>query len=251
MTFGFWLVWLPTRKRPSDMLKLASLCVLAASVLPSIAQAQLANPDREWTVRAGGALLYAPAFVGSDDYQLQALPYLSIEYRDIAEISYQRGLRWNVLRTENFVAGPIARYDFGRQQDGDNLLRIAGDKSRALRGLGDIDGSIELGGFARFRSGVFVATAELRQAVNGHEGLVGDAGIAYDSEIDLFGLRAFLTVGPELRFTNARYAQEFFGVTPLQSFRSGLPTYRAYGGVLTYGGEMTLIVPLHEQVFAA
>jgi outer membrane protein len=74
----------------------------------------------------------------------------------------------------------------------------------------------------------------LRRGFGGHEGLVGETGIDVVAP-----LRPDLTLsaGPRLTFAGEDYMDTYFGVTPAQAARSGLPAYQADAGLKSVGVE--------------
>jgi len=227
----------------------ALLCAVILSLLPAFAQAQTGEPDSDWTFRVGGGALYSPAFAGSDDYQLSALPYLYVEYRDIFEASVQRGARFNLIRGGALTAGPIARVNFGRREDGDSIFRVAGRVPTTLLGMGDIDATAEFGGFLEYEIEPFTASLELRQAVSGHEGFVGRAGIMFSETYNPFGGVLIVQIEPGIRFGGETFTQSYFGVTAQQSLNTGYAPYDPDGGIYAVGIGSTVIVPLSANFF--
>lgn len=225
--------------------------ILLVSIFPSFAHAQLDEFEGDWVVLLGGGVVSTPAFRGSDDYQMNAPPFVMIRYRDVFEISLNRGARYNLFRGENFKAGPITRPDFGRREDGDNIFRVAGPTSDALIGMGDIGETIEIGGFASYAFEPFTATFELRQAVTGHSGFVGRIGIEYEQRFEPFGGVVILQIEPELRFAGDTFTRSYFGVSADQSAKTGYAPYHSGGGIYSYGIGATVIVPLSERFFTA
>ena len=51
------------------------------------------------------------------------------------------------------------------------MLLVAGGRSDALRGLGDVSATAEAGGYAQYQAGGFSAKAEVRKGLGGHDGL--------------------------------------------------------------------------------
>lgn len=132
-----------------------------------------------WNFTVGLGTMYKPAFTGSKDYQAMAFPDIKVEYDDVFFASLFEGVGYNVINSDGWRAGPIIKFDFGRTEEDDNPFLISGDETNALRGLGDVDATAELGGFVEYNVEPFSATIELRQGVGGHEGLVGETSLNY------------------------------------------------------------------------
>ena len=101
------------------------------------------EPDTSWNFLIGGGVCYAPVFYGSRDYQLMSIPVIVIEYRKKLCLSME-GLGYNLINWNWLKVGAALKYDFGRNEKGDelqNYFRIYGDEQPNLKGLGDVDGT--------------------------------------------------------------------------------------------------------------
>lgn len=203
------------------------------------------QPD-QWTVSIGIAPVLSPAWQGSKDMALSLFPDLRINYGDTLFASIPDGIGWNALNQQGWKAGPVAKVRFGRQEDrGGSIFRLAGG-SDALRGMGDVDAAAELGGFVEKQFGSrrqWRARGEVRQGVGGHEGVIGDVSLAYQGRS---GGTAF-SLGPRATFVSAGFTETYFGIDPVQSQRSGLPTYKPGGGLLSVGIGGVLVRPLDKH----
>lgn len=197
-------------------------------------------------------MLTAPAFKGSNDYQLLAIPTVGVHYKDKLFASVQEGLGYNLIHQNGWRAGPILRYAFERDEDGSSPFKIAGNKSNALHGLGDVDGTWEPGGFVEYTWNEWSGKAELRQGINGHEGLIGDLSANYTKNIapalNVSDRPVILSLGPRATLVSDDYNQAYFGVDAGQSARSGLQPYSPDGGLLSYGAGAVTIVPITQTV---
>jgi outer membrane scaffolding protein for murein synthesis (MipA/OmpV family) len=211
-----------------------ALLTTALASAPSFAQYPQ-GPKEDWQFTFGIGTLYMPAFTGSKDYQLMAFPNLKVEYKDRLFVSLFEGVGYNIIKTPSWRAGPIAKFDFGRQEDDSNPFRLAGKKSNALRGLGDIDPTAELGGFVEYSYDPISFKVEVRQGVGGHKGLIGEVGLDYTDMVDVFGPPIFFGVGPRATFADSHYNNAYFGITQAQSIKSGLARYSASSGLVSYG----------------
>jgi len=210
------------------------------------------KPDLNFEVGAGS--MYMPAFIGSKTYQLMLVPDLRITYKDDFFASYEDGVGYNLYNSDGWRAGPLMRYEFGRNEDGANPLRVAGPKSNALRGLGNISDTLELGGFADYTWDKWNAKAELLQGVNGAKGFVSNLSLSYAADISHTFYREgpplIVSMGPDATLVGGAYNRTYFGVDAKQSTNSGLPRYDAGGGVLKYGLESVLILPVTYKITA-
>jgi MipA family protein len=216
-----------------------------AAVLASGAAAAQERPEADgWSVTVGAGSLYSPVYEGDDDYNVSILPNVQLKYGDRFFASVQEGVGYNLVSRENLQVGPIARIKFSRQEDGDQTFAVSGGQTGDLRGLGDVDTSIELGGFAEYEIGGVRIGAEVRQAVSGHDGLVADIDARWSGVFTALGPPLIWSAGPRLRLTDDQYTSAYFGVTPAQAIASGLPQYEAGGGLYSYGVGAAAILPL-------
>jgi len=230
--------------------------VLVGAILliaPSLFAAEHDDPPRhDLEIRIDAGAISAPAFLGSKNYQLSAVPNISVKYKDKFFASLQDGVGYNIINNNGWRLGPLAKYAFERNADGDNPFLIAGRKTHALHGLGTVDGTLELGGFAEYTWMELCFEVELRQGVNGHKGMVSDLNATYTKDIHSFfydeGPPMIVSFGPHATLVNSNYDEAYFGVTASQSAGSGLPRYTAGGGLLSYGVGMSVILPLSENI---
>ena len=157
----------------------------------------MAPAMKGWTIRIGAGAILSPAFAGSSDYQLMAVPALKVTYRNTFFASIEDGVGYAVINQNSWRASPIAKITFGRNEDGDNPFRVAGSKTSALHGLGNVHTTLEAGGFAEYRWNSMDAKIGLRKGVNGHEGLVGAFSVNYTRTSQL--------LSPHGRFTACRF----------------------------------------------
>lgn len=213
-----------------------------------------AGPQGDLQVRIGAGLLYGPAFLGSRDYQLRAGPNIEVRYKDRFFISVIDGVGFDLIKTDNLRAGPIVKYQQRRKENGSGPFVIAGDRSDALRGLGDVAATAEVGGYVSYRSGAFSAKAEVRKGIGGHDGLIAELGARYSTTVGgmKLGNRAVMvSIGPRATIADATYTQAYFGIDATQSAASGLAQFNAGGGLQSYGLGATIVVPVSGNLSAA
>lgn len=174
----------------------------------------------------GGAVGFRPKYEGSDEYEAIGFPIIFPKFGDSSEPSRVkfRGLddvRYAVIRYNGFEAGPLGGYNFGRDQDDANLLR----------GLGDVDGGVVLGGFVGVRLWEILFDASYHHQVSGD-----DTGyqIRFGAEVEEYvapGVKLVGRVGTTLASDD--YMDAYFSITPAQSAASfaGLPVYNASSGI--------------------
>ncbi|WP_162914277.1 MipA/OmpV family protein [Taklimakanibacter lacteus] len=189
----------------------------------------------KWSIIIGGGGAYLPDYEGSDDYEFQPFPFASIVYDDFVFISGP-SLGVNLLNHEGLKAGPIARYSFGRDEDDNN----------ALEGLGDVDDSIELGGFIKYEIGIWSAGLTVTQDVaGGHEGLLAEAttGVAFALTENL---RSSLEASAS--WADSNYMETYFGISSSQAASSGYGEYEADSGFKDAGVTFGLDYRITESI---
>lgn len=223
----------------------AALLVGAASMsaAPAGAQALLERGETlplrvapAWSLTIGAIGAVRPDYEGSDDYGFLGAPLIDLRYRDTVFLSSRDGLGVTALRIGGFTAGPLLRYRFGRDQDDND----------ALRGMGDVGGTVEAGGFLRWQEGSWVLAVNAAQGINGggHRGATVFASLGYGGRL---AERWRFSLGPSVTWASGNYMESFFGVTPDQSRRSGYAVYSPGAGVKDVGFGGTLTWRVTEQ----
>lgn len=174
----------------------------------------------------GAAGVYRPEFKGSKDYEFKPLPFVGLRYGrgDYYVALEGAALRANLLPGGLLEAGPMLSYERGRDDDVKNL---------AVRRLGEIDGAVNAGVFARKRfdvgNGVLTIGAEaLTDTGKVHKGVLATVGVDYDRPLsDRWSLGANLST----TWADRKYMQTYYGVSPAGSLASGLSPYAAKAGI--------------------
>lgn len=226
-----------------------TLIFIASVALPGTVLAQDIEAKREGLqITVGTGIIAAPTYLGDDDYQTSVFPNITLRYGERFTASL-RGLEFAAISSSGWRAGPVLRYDFGRdERPDDSPFVIADDPTTDLVGLGDIDGTVELGGFVEYEARSFAAKLELRQGVDGgHDGLLGEASLSYRGQFAAIGRQAFYSVGPAISFGDDAYNDTFFGVSAVQSTASGISQFDADGGVNSIGLHSSAMMSLTEK----
>jgi len=181
------------------------------------------DPPPKWDFDVGLAFSIQPKYDGAKDYRILPGPTVDIRYRDIAFISTGEGLGWNIFHGKNYRAGLALTYDFGRR-----LNRDAKD-----RGLGvNVSAAPEFKAFAEYVIFPVVFRGDVRRAVGGYDGVVGDLSVY----LPVIGSQKyFVLIGPTATYGNRPFQQEFFGVSPEQAQASGHEPFIAEPGFKSYG----------------
>lgn len=243
------------------MNKLACLALIAPFALAAPAFAQGGPPTgvagpagaggpparpEGWSVTVGVAPILSPAWQGSDEMSLSVFPDIRLDNGDGLTASVPEGIVWSALDADGWRAGPVVRYRFGRDEDdGGSPFLITGG-SDALLGLGDIDGSIEAGGFVEKRFGArgeWEVGARVLRGFGGHEGVVADLSL----DRRFRSGRTMAAFGPRLTLASKGYMQPYFGIDAVQSANRGLAEYDAGGGVLSWGAGGSVVHPFDRN----
>lgn len=207
----------------------AGACVAGLSVSAS-AQAIDQRTDEEraagrnWNVTLGARIQAQPEYPGARDQRFAIRPVFSLG----------RGLgsRWYIAADDNISLG-FLEGDIWRAGATGVLVWNRDEKdNRDLRGLGNTKFGGEAGVFAEVYPLPWLrARADVRYGIVAHHSLVADL------KLDVFGRNGAWSfgVGPRLTLAGDDYMDTYFGVTPLQSARSGLRTYNPSGGIVSYG----------------
>ncbi len=221
----------------SLMLHLVLIAILPAAYCRA-AESDDGIKQKEWQVSVGAGLLAAPLFSGAKNYTLRAVPDLRIAYKDYA-----------VLNHEGWRLGPVVTYAFPRyEKEGDSVLRIAGGSNNALQGMGNVPGTLFLGGFVEYFRKPYKLHLHLHKGVTGHEGIVAEGRVSYVSTLNLAGSPLVYAFGPQVRYGDQAYTNAYWGITPEQSVRSGLERYHADGGLTAYGVNAFAMTSLTKEI---
>ena len=224
------------------------LSAAAALLITAPATAQPGRPKgppQTWDISLGGGASWRPTFEGSDRSRLRPLPVIIVNWRDT--ITFGEGGLSAQLRRGRFRAGGGLTFDGGRK-DHDTGGVFGGGDDR-LRGMGDIDFTLGLRGFAGYRLGFVELNASA----------VKYLGAQNDGVLATLGASAPLPLGKKLLFipgvraswADDKYMQTFFGVTPLQASRSIFPAFSARSGLQEVRGSANLIYRFNDHWFAA
>lgn len=230
-------------------ISLTTAPALAQTAAPAIAQ-RPAGPSQPptWVLTVGVAPIVAPAWQGSRDTAFSIFPDLRLNYKDAVFLSVQEGLGWNAINRDGWKIGPIARLRFGRRESTGGSPFLVTGGSEALRGFGNIGVAGEFGGFLQYSPAGSLGRrlalrAEVRQGTGGHEGVVAEPSIRFADRAGKFRYSLSL----RSTFASAKYTQVYFGVTPDQAARAGLPAYSTSGGLVSAGLGGTLTRPLGQR----
>ena len=177
---------------------------------------------------------------------LSIYPDLRINYGDTFFASVPEGIGWNAIDRDGWKAGPVVRLRFGRKEDNGGSTFLVSGGGDALLGMGDVNASVELGGFVGKRFGSrdqWEAKARVVRGFGGHEGIVADLSLDHRIRSG----RASIAFGPRATLASSRFMRPYYGINPDQSERTGLAQYSPSGGLLSYGLGGSLIHPVGRR----
>ena len=205
----------------------------------------------DWTFSVGGGVLVSPAFPGASDYQVSLVPDIRASYRDLFTASVDDGARYHLIKTDNWRVGPLLGIDFGRDQDGSSPFKVTGNSPEALKGLPDIETTLEGGMFAAYEPGPWTLQVDLVRTLGEHEGLHADLSLNYRWSVTPASgnprMATRFSTGPRLTWADTDDMNAYFGVSTAASAGSGLPAYQAQSGVRAVGWGLNMIRPLNDR----
>ena len=206
--------------------------------LPGAAAAE--EPASDWEFRLGAGAMVKPDYEGSDDYEIAPLPMFAVSYKDRVFLEGPK-LGANVINMNGPASGdylrvgPLLNYRMGRDQDDND----------ALRGLGDVDGAVEAGGFVEYGiRGFSVGITALQDVSDGHGGLT----IAFEGGYRYrFDERWSVQTGVSATWADDSYTQSYFGIDAGQALRSGYRQYSPEAGFKDVGLSAAVNYALTEN----
>jgi outer membrane protein len=206
----------------------AAMMAFAATSVHAQGQSSPSIPG-DWTVTIGAQGKLMPEFEVADAYSISPVPIFSLRRSGKAARfrSPFDGASISVFDAGGFHFGPAAKFKGARKES---------DYPEELRGLGDVDWTIEVGAFAEYWFFDWFRTrAEVRRGFNGHEGIVADLSA---DVVKTFDERWTFSGGPRVTFADTKATAPYFGINPAQSALSGLPVFDAKGGLYSIGAGL-------------
>jgi outer membrane scaffolding protein for murein synthesis (MipA/OmpV family) len=212
--------------------------LLAQSTEDSLAGREAAIRDQEggseFRGSIGVGIGYVPDFEGGDSYDLRPLPILDLRYGRFF-LSTAQGLGYNVIQTPSWTVAPSVNYVFGRDESDSPLLR----------GLGDVEGGVSVGGIVGFSYDRLSLVMDVDVGVGDLEGATVGLGAFYSLPIgDLLSAR----LGLGTQYADSDYNQARFGVTREQAALSGYDPYEPSAGFKHFSLSGSLTYDLTERI---
>jgi outer membrane scaffolding protein for murein synthesis (MipA/OmpV family) len=229
------------------LLKILAPCLLAIMVCGArVASAQTPSPMQEWQYPGGIELekLFAPqvpewqtilglaasaqpAYSGASQYRVSEGPVINIRYRDRIFFSSGEGLGADIFQGKQYRVSLSVGIDLGRREEWDY---------GELHGLGDTPRAP----FFKLSSSYVISKrlpvilrADIRKIAGGSAGLVGDLEVY--TPLPGSSRRFVMFAGPSLTIADRKHIQTGYGISALQSLRSGYPIYGTHGGLEAAG----------------
>jgi outer membrane protein len=112
-------------------------------------------------------------------------------------------------------------------------------RNDALIGLGNVEASVEVGGFMRANVASWMLDIRFAQDVgNGHDGLLASVGAMYMIKVNN---RMMIAAGPSTSWASGNYMQSFFGVTNDQAALSSYLPFEAKSGFKDVSAQLQLL----------
>jgi MipA family protein len=217
----------------------ASAFAFMSCTSSGVAQSQSAE-DSAWEISLGAGAMYHPDYEGSDDYEVDALPLIAINYRDFIML---RGpaLTIDVFElsgsklAEDLSFGALVKYDMGREADDNPILRL----------LPEIDQGVNAGLFVEYEWGpVSFGLSAVQDMGTRHEGTLAELQIGYERAL---ASRLHSQIEASVTWADDDYTQSYFGIAAAQAQASGLRQFTAEGGVKDVGIATSLHYLVNEH----
>ncbi|MFZ1992288.1 MAG: MipA/OmpV family protein [Alphaproteobacteria bacterium] len=188
-----------------------------------------------WLVLVGPSFVYQSKYEGSKDYNIEAGAVLDIRYKGRLYLSTGEGVGYDVFRGKNYRIGGGIAYDIGRR-----------DNQDGIRGLGNVSPTPQARLYMDyvFRPRMMghevpvILSIDTRRAIGEYNGFIANVG-GYVPIAGSEAERYFVFLGASGTYWDKRTAQTYFGVTPAQSARSGLPVFNADRGPESFGAGLS------------
>ena len=190
----------------------------------------LPSPSGLWTMTIGGQAALQPGYEGAKDDKLGVDLIFGIHRAGSAD------------QFRSPIDSPsITLFDLGAFRAGPAVSYVPARTASnfpALTGLGDVNATYEVGGFAEYFPFDWVrARVEIRRGFGGSDGVFADASM--DLIVPL-SQRLTWSGGPRLSFANGAATSPYFSIDAAQSLASGLPAFDAKAGLQATGAGSQL-----------
>ncbi|MGN7975470.1 MipA/OmpV family protein [Serratia sp. 22264] len=191
--------------------------------------------DGEASLKLSGGMAVAPVYQGASSYSAVPLYDIQAGYDKSAWGDFSLGLidgaRWQLPLSGPFGIALLAGYDDGRDEE----VKTLSGRNKRLKGMGDLDGTLEAGIELSYKFDPFHAFVKGMQATKARR--YGDEDLGHTAYVDLgvaavYSLSEALTLSSDLSTTwaNSGYQRGYFGVTQRQAQQTSFAAYRPGSG---------------------
>ncbi len=178
-------------------------------------------------VTIGGGAAYSPDYEGSDDYEIDPVPYVELSFFEgLASLSVG-GLQVMLPIGDQAFVGAGVGYGGGREEDANDDLEGLGDVDDTI--IGNLSGGLKLG------PGAFIVS-HTQDLGNEYDGYSIDFGV--ETGLELIEEKAEITLGAGATWGSGGYNETFFGISQAQAAASGLDEFDADEGFKSVGVEL-------------
>ncbi len=205
------------------------------NAVPFQEQEYPSGQGKNWSVRIGALGTRQPAYEGSDDYEWRAFPLIDVTVGDTFFLHTRTGAGVYIWNRNDCKIALAVGYTFGREED----------DSSDLRGLGDIDDGATANLLFEWVAGEVILRSRYEEQFTGHgTGFQVHFGLGHDLHV---ADKTILKPSIRTTYASSDYMEEYFGISPGQSTRSGLPVYDAAGGFKSVGFHVMAIHKLDRH----
>ena len=211
---------------------LLSAFIISCCILPPAAAQDAEAPRR---TRVGLGTQFLPSYPGSGDLSLRPMFEFS---RAEADKPFEfeapdESFGFNLVSAGGLGIGPALNFEGSRKAE---------DVGAALD---NVDATIEVGGFVQYEfSPNFRGRIEARRGVDGHKSWITNAGADY---VARDGDRYLFSIGPRITWSDRNYQLAYFGVTPAEATRTGLPAYAPGAGIQAVGATASFLTQVSNK----
>ncbi len=202
------------------------VCVSMTGAAAQIAADLTPSGDLSGRIGLGGQL--EPAYSGARKLTVSPLPDVDLTYKKLFFLSSTDGLGIYAVNTETIDFGPAIYFQRGRSQSDGPRLRGMGSIAWAPQAR--FDGEINIGPVN--------LSAFLGKDFAGQQGVI--AGVEIASALPLLTDKLYALPSVSANFGDSRYMQTWYGVSSIQSLRTGYAPYRPGTGLESVGAELKL-----------
>jgi outer membrane protein len=177
-----------------------------------------------------------PVFFGSPDTRTQTAFRVNLVSLKSPFLSYQNSEISKddpLARPNGFAAGLSFGYVPPRDTNGND----------ALKGLKDIDRSVEMGMGVGYATPSLEVLAAARYGLTGHNAWAGSVRAYYVARPSR---RIAIRVGPVVELGSDKYVRTYFGISDAETLTSGYSAYRPSGGLVSFGAEIIATYKISE-----